>query len=94
MFSFFKNVLKLSYNKLFPGDITPDPCFREEESLFLLSENVPKLSYSNAEFKKSPGDNTPDLRSRVGKFAPLSENVPTYYLNSPKSMQNSKISRR
>ena len=33
--------------KTFLGDITPDPVLGER-SLFLLSENVPKLSYSTA----------------------------------------------
>ena len=49
----------------------------------MLSENVPKLSYSNAEFKHSPGDNTPDP-SFTGKESlfSFSENVPKLcYLN-------------
>ena len=36
----------------FSGDNTPETRFTGEESLFSFSENVPKLSYSNAEFKK------------------------------------------
>ena len=51
-------------SKNFPGENTLDPRFREEESLFLFSENVPKFSYSNVEFKSSPGDNTRTFDSR------------------------------
>ena len=32
----------------------------EEEILIPFSENVPKLSYSNADFQNFPGDNTLD----------------------------------
>ena len=41
---------------------------RGEKSLFSFSENVPKLSYSNAEFQNFPGDNTPTFVSGIGKF--------------------------
>ena len=39
----------------FSGDNTPNPRFREEDSLFSFSKNVPKLSYSNVEFRTNPG---------------------------------------
>ena len=41
-------------SKSFPADSTPDPRFRGEESWFYFSKNVPKRSYSNAEFQKFP----------------------------------------
>ena len=57
----------------------------EEESFyFLFSKNVPKLSYSNAEFKNFPGDITPDppFRGKESLFL-LSENVPKLsYINA------------
>ena len=37
----------------------PDLCFRGKKSSFSFSKKVPKLSYSNAEFKKKIGDRTP-----------------------------------
>ena len=49
-------------SKKFPGDNTPDPRSRGKESLFLFSENVPKLSYSNAEFKTNSGVKPPGPR--------------------------------
>ena len=83
LFSFSENVLKLSYSnaefKNFPGENTPDPRFRGEESLFLFSDNVPEqlLSYINAGFKHFPGDNTPDPRFRGEENMFLfSENAP------------------
>ena len=61
----------------FHGDNTPDPRFRGQESLFSFSENVLKLSYSNAEFKNYLGDNTPEPRFRgEGSLFLFSENVP------------------
>ena len=57
LFSFSKSVSKLEYSKAeFPGNNTPDPRFRGEESLFSFSENVLKLFCSNAEFKNFPRD--------------------------------------
>ena len=47
----------------YSGDNTPNSRFRGEESLFSFSKNVPKLSYSNAEFPpppKNPGVEPPD----------------------------------
>ena len=70
---------------------SPDSRFRGEECLFSFSENVLKLSNSNAEFKNFPKDNTPDPRFRgnLGKESlfSLSENV---YQNSSTAMQNIK----
>ena len=89
LFSFFSKMYQNSptampNSKTFPGDPTPDPRFRGEESLFLLSENVLKLSYSNAEFKTFPGEITPDPRFRGEEsLFLLSENVPKLsYRNS------------
>ena len=48
--------------------------------MFSFSENVLKLSYSNAEFKNFPGDNTPDSVSGEGKVCFRSPNM---YQNSP-----------
>ena len=45
--------------KKFPGNNAPNPRFREEESLFSFSKNVPKLSNSNAEFRTNSGGRTP-----------------------------------
>ena len=51
--------------------------FVSGESLFSFSKNVLKLSYSNAEFNKFPGDNTPDPRFRGEESLFLFfENVP------------------
>jgi hypothetical protein len=45
--------------------------------LFSFSKNVRKRSYSNAEFKHFPGDNTPDPRFRGEKNMFLfSKNAP------------------
>ena len=54
-------------------------------SLFSFSKNVLKLSYSNAEFKTVPGDNTPVLGERKVCFR-----FPKMYQNSPTAMQNYK----
>ena len=82
MFSFSKNVLKLSYSyaefKNFPGGNVLDPRFSEEESLFLFFKNALKQSYSNAEFKKFLEDNAPTLVLGDRK----------YCFRSPKMYQN------
>ena len=77
-------------SKHFPGDNAPDPRYRGEEILFLFSENVPKLSYSNADFKNFPGDNTLDPVLGERKFCFRS---PKMYQNFPTAMQISKILR-
>ena len=51
-------------SKTFPGENTPDPRFRGEESWFYFSENVPTRSYSNAEFKKFPKVSDPRFWER------------------------------
>ena len=51
--------------------------------MFSFSENVPKLSYSNAEFKKFPCDNTPNSRFRGEEsWFYFSENVPKRSYNN------------
>ena len=77
----------------FAGVNIPDLCFRVgEENLFSSSENVPKLSYSNAEFKKFPCDNTPDSRFR-GKesWFYFSENVPKRSYNNAELQKNPEL---
>ena len=69
-------------------DNIPDLRFRWEENLFSFFENVPKLSYSNAEFKMFLGDNTPDPRFRGEESLFLFSKM---YRNSPIAMQNSNI---
>ena len=62
-----------------------------EESLFLFTENVLKLSYSNTEFKKFPDDNIPEPHFRGEEtLFPFSKNVPKFsysnaeFENSPR----------
>ena len=50
---------------------TPDPRFRGEGSWFYFSENVPKRSYSNAEFQKFPEVPDPRFWEGEGKLPPL-----------------------
>ena len=84
-----KTLLQQCRIQKFPRGHYYGPRFRGKESLFLLSENVPKLSYSNAEFKKIPGDNTPDPlfwgEESLFSFSE-NQNCPTVI-----EMQNSKI---
>ena len=59
-----------------------------EEILFPFKENVPKLSYSNADFQNFPGDKTLDPVLEARKVNFRSRKI---YWNSPTAMQNSKI---
>ena len=76
--------------KISPVDKTAVLCFEGEESLFLFTENVLKLSYSNTEFKKIPGDNILESHfTGEESLFPFSENVPKFsysnaeFKNSP-----------
>ena len=76
-------------SKIFRGTISRTFVLGRGGKFFSFSENVPKLSYSEAEFKKIPGDNifqTPVLGERKVCFC-----SPKMYQNSPIAMQNSKI---
>ena len=79
--SFSVNVLKLNYNnnaefKFCPGTILRTPVSGEKNVCF-CSPKMKQLSYSNAEFKNSPGDNTLNLRVRgEERLLSFSENVP------------------
>ena len=71
-------------------DKTAVLCFEGEESSFLFTENVLKLSYSNTEFKKFPGDNILESHfTGEESLFPFSENVPKFsysnaeFKNSP-----------
>jgi len=66
-------------------DNAPNSRLMGEEILFPFSENVPKLSYSNADFKNFPGDNI------LGPFQGLNVSVLrkcTETVYSPTAMQN------
>ena len=69
----------------------PDLCFGVgEEYLFSFSENVPKLSYNNAEFKKIPCDNTLDSRFRGEEsWFHFPENVPKRSYNNAELQKKS-----
>ena len=64
--------------EFFPGTI-PRTFILGEEGLFSLSESVLKFSYSNEEFKKILGDNTPDPRFKGEEsLFSFSDNVPKF----------------
>ena len=56
-------------SKSFPADNIPDSRFMREESWFNFSGNVPKCSYSNAEFQKFPELPDPRFWEGEGKVA-------------------------
>ena len=60
-------VTAIKNSKNFPGDKTPEFCFRGGKFVFVLRKCILKLSYGKAEFKNFLGDKTPDLCSRGGE---------------------------
>ena len=94
LFSFSKNVLKLSYInaefKNFPGDNTPDPRFRGRGKFVLVLRKCTKtlLLRQQCRIQNFSREQNPDLHFRGwGRLF----RSPKMYWNSPTAMQNSKI---